>query len=241
MKLYPNDAGSELRLRFGARLARGLRRSAATAPLAAGVDAVQKSLEDAFKARQALMAPVEYAADDLRFAELDAERHIRRCHARCRELDGDRAGAITNAVFPNGLTAEVAPKGQEQAKAIDALRTRIEKSNNEKLAAHRAELVAMIDAANKVFRPAYDAWVGAVQARDAAFSVERIRRDEHRRTIDAVFGGIRQAFPDDPAMREAIVPRLQGRRRAQEEADDGDDDAGAGEGGAPGGGGPGTP
>jgi len=85
---------------------------------------------------------------------------------------------------------------------------------------HRAALLALVDLAIAAFVPAYEAWTNAVAARDAAFSVEKLRRREHRRSMDAIFGGIREALPEDPQLREAIVPPLDVRSVKDDEEEE---------------------
>lgn len=208
MRLYPINMSSDGRLRFGRRLIRGLGRVDATRGLAAAVERVQGPLVEAARARESLEEPVELASDDVAFGELDAEGKLRRVFHRARELDGDRPGVVTNIGFPDGLGAVVAPKGQAQADALADVRRRYAESREEALAPHRDALVALVDQAIAAFAPAYQRWATAKKALADAYALERLRRDEHRRTLDAVFGGIREALPGDAAVRNTIVPRL---------------------------------
>ena len=163
------------------------------------------------------------ASDDLKFAELEAEGRVRRVFNRCRELDGDRAGPICQALFPDGLTVVLLPQGANQKLALERLRATIHSSNLAELAAHKDALVAVCDEAIGLFAPAFDAWRTAKDSFDRAYLAEAQRRDEHRRTVDAIFGGIRQALPRDRRLQDAIVPQVEAPpRRAPD--DDGDDD-----------------
>lgn len=226
MRLYPPTYTSAKRLRFGQRLVRGLERSSDSAPLAAPITIHNDSLREAYIARQALEPAVEDRSDDVRFAELEAEAHVRRLHRRTQELDGDRVGAATRVGFPSGLTAVIAVKGQSQQREFTKLRTAYAESNNPIVAAHREELVALADKAIALFNPAYDAWVEAVGARDAAFTLEVLRRREHRRAVNSVFGGLRSLFPDDRGLQDALVPTLASARSRSATDDEEVDDAG---------------
>lgn len=224
MKLYPSTTSTPRRLRFGERLVRGLSRLPQTAPLADTVRLHNASLRAAHEARVALEPAVEDRSDDVRFGEVDAESFARRLNARCRELDGDRAGAVTRVGFPDGLSVVLAPQGEAQGQSFQRLRTAYAESADPTVAAHRDELVGLADKAIAAFVPAYAAWVDAVRARDAAFTVELLRRREHRRAVNAVFGAIRSAFPEDRRLQDAIVPDLAvARGRSAEDEDDGDD------------------
>lgn len=229
MGLYRDDSSSEVRLRFGRRLENGLKRYEETAGLVPALVTVQDNLAAAVKNTAKLEEAADIADDDLEFAEHQAEQRLRRCHSRCRELDGDRVGAVTRAVFPDGLTAAIAPKGESQGKAIDEVRTRIDRSELAKVVAAKADLLALADEAKAIFDPAYQAWTSAFVAHGKAFATEKIRREEHRRTASSIIGGIREAFPDDTAIRKLVIPSTPStprRRRAAVDDDEGGGSAG---------------
>ena len=215
MRLYSTKAESTDILRYGRRLKKGLMRFAQTRGLAAALDAPQAALAEAEAATKATEAPLDDASDDLKFAELDAEALVRRVWSRARELDGDRNGPITLVGFPNGVTVVIAPKGSGQKRTLVALRKAYAESNAPELAPHREEILAKCDEALAVFTPAFDAWEAAAAANASAFATEKRRRVEHRRTVDALFGGLREALPGDRKLQDAIVPRG-GEREAEE-------------------------
>lgn len=220
MRLYRASAQSDDILRYGRRLKKGVMRYAATRALGDTLDGPQAALQEAAAARVALQAPLDDASDDLKFAELDAESKIRRVYSRCRELDGDREGPISQLGFPNGLTVLLVPKGANQKAAFEKLRGAFQNSNLAELAPHKDSLVALCDEALALFVPAFEAWDAAKDRYNQAFAVETQRRSEHRRTVDAIFGGIRQALPRDRRLQDAIVPQGEGNGRRRNDADD---------------------
>jgi len=210
MRLYRSNSESVDILRYGRRLEKGLARFPETAPLAATLATPQSALKAATAATEALQAPLDDASDDLKFAENAAESQVRRLHNRCQELDGDRAGPITKVGFPEGLTVVLVPKGSAQKTAFEDLRAAYNDSGLPAVEPQRAALVALCDAALATFSPAYAAWTAAQERYDRAFATEVLRRGEHRRTVDGIFGGIREAFPRDRRVQDAIVPRVAG-------------------------------
>lgn len=228
MRLYASSLESVGRLRFGRRLMKALARFERTADLAEPLREAQIALAEAERARAALEEPLDDASDDLRFAELACEAQIRRVFNRCKELDGDRIGPVTKVGFGKGVTAVIAPKGASQAKALAKLHGDYKDANVAELAPHRDAIVQLLDQAKSSFQTALDAYEGAFTARLTAFSLEKLRRAEHRRTVDAIFGGIREAFPGDTALHNAIVPRVdRSESRDDDEPDDDDGDDGA--------------
>ena len=224
MRLYLGSAASADILRFGRRLKKGLGRFEKTRHLANVLDVTQAALAAAHAATEALEAPLDDASDDLKFAELEAEAQVRRLWNRTKELDGDRVGPITKVGFPDGITAVLAPKGRAQGAALQKLRAAYDDSNAPEVAAHKTELLAACDDARALLAPAIEAWEAADEAYDKAFATEVRRRGEHRRTVDAIFGGIREALPGETKLQNAIVPRVD--KPGKPAKSDTDDDGG---------------
>jgi len=157
-----------------------------------------------------------------------------RLAGRCpHELDGGRIGPITNGVFPNDLGAEVTPKGEAQLVATKKLRKRLDDSGLAEVKAKKAELLAVLDGPLTTFDDAGKSLHNAVKAHNDAFLTEVARRDDHRRTIDAVFGQIRAAYPGDRAIHKVIVPEVDEGRAPSDGDGDGDGDVGGSGGSTP--------
>jgi len=208
MRLYRNTAASRLRLDYGIELLAGLTFFDKTRSIAVALQPVQESLATAADATVAAERLLPALRATKRFAEYGTEQAVRVLHGRCKELDGARVGPITEALFPNDLSAEVTPKGDAQLAASKKLRRRIDDAGLAEIVAAKAELAAHLDAPLAAFDTASAALAGAIKTRSDAFLSEVARRNDHRRTIDAIFGELRAAYPGDRTIQKVIVPEL---------------------------------
>lgn len=222
MRLYRPNAASNVRLAFGVELSEGLSFFEKTKAHAAALDAVQAPLAEAAEATRQARTPLPKLRAARRFGEYGVEQALRRAQLVCKDVDGGRAGAVSGVVFPNGLDPEVTPKGAAQLEAAKDLRARVENGALAELQPAKEKLFALLDPAIQAFEQALAALDSATAVVDRARAIEVSRRDDHRRTVDAIFGHVRAAYPGDRAIHAVIAPVVDERGRGGE-GDDGDD------------------
>lgn len=220
MLLYRKGAATPIRVAFAEELALGCERFPETADIAPAATAANEPLEAAHAARVAKEKPLRLARVGRRFAEFDVETVVRDVYGACKRADGNRVGPIVKVVFPKGLAVVVAPSGKAQLDAVDALERRINGATDAKLAPLKADFAARLGAAASAFASAETAYRDAYKAWSDAFDEERLRRDDHYRTMDKLFGLIRAAFPTDAARREVVVPEGPNGKRSKKGDDD---------------------
>jgi hypothetical protein len=222
MRRYRNNAGTPTRTDYGIGLVAGLQAFPETAPLAAPFEQVNDDLDAGFTARCALRKPLVQARVALRFANYQVDQTIRMAHSAAQIADGGRKGKVTEALFPEGLTPVVAPKGSGQIKPTEDLLGRFARSKLPGVTALGAAWVPRIEADLAVLRAAADAHKAANDAYVAAFQIELGLRHEHARQVDRLMGLVRAAFPGDKIKQDLVFPEMDDEVTAGEDDDETD-------------------
>lgn len=188
--------------------------------LAVAFQPTQDALASAKAAREqaedALAAPRVTA----RFSEFALERVIRRLAFMAHTVDNNTdSGPAFRALFPDGLDAELRPRGNTQVVAASGLRARLD--GQPAAAGLRAEGASLLD-------PAIAALAAALEARrmaERALGIARANEDGARETFVAAYdsnaGAIRQMFPRQRAHQDLHFDDFRERRVTVDEGDPG--------------------
>ena len=206
MKRYRNDAGSPTRIDYGIGLSAGLRAFTETQPLAQPFEQTNDELESAYLNRQARRKPMVVARSKVRFGNYHVDQGIRMLDGAARIADGGRRGPVTTALFPEGLTAVVKPKGAAQIQPTKDLLDRFSKCKLPRAIALHAEWAPRITALLEALKLASEGYDVAKQAYVDAFAEEIAMRAEHARQVDRLMGLVRAEFPRDTARQDVIFP-----------------------------------
>lgn len=224
MRKYRKDAGTLTRTDYGIGLQAGLQVFPETLPLAPPLGQINDDLDDAHVTRRGLRKGVLQASAALRFANFEVDQMIRMTHHGAQNADGGRRGPITAALFPDGVSAVVDPKGAEQIKPTEELVDRFQRSKLAGVTALGASWLPQIQPALDRLRAAASAHQAATAAYQAAFREEAALRDEHLRQVERIMGLVKAAFPGDRARQDVIFPEVaRGKRVVEDDAEDEDD------------------
>lgn len=210
MRNYRSKTGSPLRIEFGIELIEGLKGFAETAPLAPAFEADNTALQDKYEERRAAQGPVLRARARFRLAGHRMDGAIRSTGRAIEIADGNRQGACFKEIFPNGMTAEVAPSGRQQ---LEPARKLIERLKNCKLAALgpvRSEWLPRLEQALAELEKVSEDYAAAEKVHAALFAEELSLRAQHRLHVSKLAGLVRAAFPDDRATQDLVFPLADG-------------------------------
>jgi hypothetical protein len=216
MRKYRPSAATPVRVDYGVELAAGLELFPETSPLAAALAGLTDDLEAAYAARRALRRPLVRARANVRLANYTADQAIRAFHAACRIADGGRIGPVTNALFPDGLGAVVAPAGARQVQPTEKLVDRLTQSRVPGADSVRTDWLARLQTALDALRGAVSAHGTARGADQDAFDRELALREEHLLAVDKLAGLVRAAFPGDRDKQDVVFPQSVGEDDAGE-------------------------
>lgn len=209
MQRYREDAGSPTRIDYGFGLVVGLQAFQETSNLAPTFEQVNNDLADAYDERIERRKPLVKARFGLRFANHQIDQTTRMIHGAAQIADGGRKGPITEALFPEGLTPEIRPKGAAQIKPSEELLGRFAKSKLAAVADLGATWVPRLAADLAALRSAAETHKNANDAYVDAFKTELAERAEHARQVDRVMGLVRAAFPRDKARQDLVFPEVE--------------------------------
>jgi hypothetical protein len=155
------------------------------------------------RAEEALLEPRVTA----RFAESALEAVLREvasaAHSNDRKTGG---GLVFKAIFPNGLDAEVRPRGSGQLTASTGLRERL--NSQPAAAAVKAQWLRELDTAVATLGTALEARRMAEQALGIARAVEDGARETFVSSYDSNAGAIRQRFPRNRERQDLYFDRV---------------------------------
>jgi hypothetical protein len=190
---------------------------ALVAALGPTLDALAAAKAAREQAEQALIAPRVAA----RFAEYALDSVLREIASLARTCDNKAGGDLVfRALFPNGLDAEVRPRGATQLAAASALRSRLDSQPAASVV--KAQALAELDAAVANLTRALDARKSAERALAAARATEDGAREAFVSGYDSNAGAIRQMFPRNRARQDLHFDQF----RSDQGADDGGDGGG---------------
>lgn len=206
MRNYRIGMATQACVDYGVELGQGINLFQETAPLLADLQPAQDTLETAFEGRRKLRKPLVTARVRLRLTGYLLRQTIRSAHRGAEIADGGRRGPVCKALFPDGLAAEVKPKGAALAEKITKLRDRMQNSKLPAVAEYRKAWLPEI-------QPDLDAHTTATAEHKAAtkdyvdaYAVELAARAEHRRIVDRIAGEVRATFPGDRAKQDVVFP-----------------------------------
>jgi hypothetical protein len=206
MRNYRVNAATALRLDFGVELGLGLDLFPETAPLRADLQPAQDALETAYEDRRKRRKPLVEARVRVRLTGYLLRQTIRSAFKAAEIADGGRRGPICKAVFPEGLSAEVAPQGKAMIDKAGKLRDRLQLSKLPTLADYRKAWLPELQADVDGLTQAGAAHTAATKDYVDAFAVELAARQEHRRMVDRIAGEVRATFPSDKAKQDVVFP-----------------------------------
>jgi hypothetical protein len=207
--MYRSNAVTSVRVDYGAGLCAGLRRFPETKAHEPAFKQLNDKLDDAYLARRTARKALIEARAELRFGDYFADQTIR-ASARAAEIaDGGRRGAIFEAIFPDGLTPVVAPKGAKQIAPTQALVDRLTHSGLAGIDAYRSEWLPKLTTSLAELQGASDGVTTANEAYLAAFQKELNLRREHHAAVDQLMGHVRAAFPRDKAKQDLVFPEIE--------------------------------
>ena len=218
MQIPTSSMASGVLLGLGRFHLAALEQSEATKGLASAFQPTHAALASAKTAREqaedALAAPRVAA----RFSEFALERVIRQISLLAHSADnkGD-SGPAFRALFPNGLDAELRPRGAAQLSATTALRERL---NSQPAAAGvKAQTLAALDSAIAALGGALESRRMAERAHGIARAVEDGARETFVAAYDSNAGAIRQMFPRLRSQQDLHFDEFRERRVPAEEGD----------------------
>lgn len=206
MRKYRTNAGSTVRTDYGIALLTGLRAFPEIETLAPPFEQLNEALEGAHLARVALRKPMVQARARVRFGNYLVDQRIRMTDNGARIADGGRRGDLTIALFPDGITPVVKPKGANQIQPTEELLDRMAKCKLAKADAFRATWAPRLEQELEGLRQARKAYDDAKKAYLDAFAEELSLRAEHARQVDRLMGLVRATFPGDTDKQDVIFP-----------------------------------
>jgi hypothetical protein len=195
-----------------------LAQSAETKGLATAFQPTQDALASATAARE--RAEVDLAAPRVaaRFSEFALERAIREIALLAHGADNNTgSGPTFRALFPEGLDAELRPRGAAQLAAANRLRARL---NGQPAAVGvRGQVATTFDSALAALGAALE----ARQTAERALGIARANEDGARETFVAAYdsnaGAIRQLFPRQRAHQDLHFDDFRERRVTTDDGD----------------------
>jgi len=196
---------------------------------ALGQNETTKGLALAFRptvdALAAAKATREQAEDDLigprasaRFAESALEAVLREIAATARNHDHKEGGDLVfRSIFPNGLDAEIRPRGAAQLSSSTALRERL--NSQRPAAAVKAQVLKDLDAALATLSAALEARRLAEQALGIARAAEDGARETFVSSYDSNAGAIRQMFPRNRPRQDLYFDQFRTGQSATDDPD----------------------
>jgi hypothetical protein len=176
------------------------------------VDALATAKATREEAEDALIEPRSAA----RFAEAALEIVLREIASLAHTNDNKAGGDLVfKAVFPNGLDAEVRPRGAAQLSTSMALRERL--NSQRPAAAVKEQLLKDLDAALATLGSALEKRRMAEQALGIARAAEDGARETFVSSYDSNAGAIRQMFPRNRARQDLFFDQF---RAGQSASDD---------------------
>jgi hypothetical protein len=208
MKKYRSDSSTILRYEFGVELGAGLSQYPETQPRAVTFGKVNVALLAQYKARLDLREPLLLCRANMRFSCLRTKRAIRGLFNAAKQADGNRRGVgpIATALFPEGISPIVKPRGRNQMKPLKDLINRLALAKTAGIDDFRTEQLPKLQAAQKDFEAAIAQYDAAKEAHDLAFQAEKALRDQHYDEVESVIGFLRSTFPHDREVQETIFP-----------------------------------
>jgi hypothetical protein len=224
MRKYDPNVGTMPRVEYGICLVGGLQQFPETAPYAGPFEGLNDQLLAQHEKRVALRKPVLKARTSLRLVEYRVDRTIRAAWNAAKTADGGRraAGPITSALFPEGLSPVINPKGRKQHQPTVDLIDRLALAKVPGIDEFRDEWMPFLGAALKDLEAAIAECEATAVAYGKAFKAEKALREQHYNEVDRVMGLVRAAFPRDRETQDVIFPPVDTAGRMAEE-DQGDE------------------
>lgn len=228
MAMYRESANSEKRLDWGTELAIGVRQFDETKGLEPSILESNASLRTAHEARRAARQPLLEARVELRLAGYAFDQAVRSFVRQAIVADGGKAGPITKAVAPQGITPIIAPRGRRQIPVAQKFVSDVAASKAAGVRELRIAAFAPVEAAFERLVAAGAAYEAAQSAYLSAFTVELAERAAHRTHMKHCVAMIRAAFPDDRERQRVVLPDAD-EPRVRSDDDDADDGGGESE------------
>jgi hypothetical protein len=216
MRMYHPNATSETRVVYGKELIAGLGYFEQTASLAPPFSQVNARLESAEQVRQlAERAQIE-ARVQVRFADYSIDTQLRSMWRASELADGGRRGAISRALFPEGLNPLVIPTGESQHTTVEQFAILAHACTVADADKVLGEWLPRLEEANAKLKIALQERERRATARAVASAAEESAREDHALAVDKLMGEVRAIFPKDRKRWDLIFPDASRRRRRAE-------------------------
>jgi hypothetical protein len=211
MQIPTSSMASTLLLGLGRFHLAALAQSPATRGLAAAFQPTQDALAAAHGAREQAEEALATPRVAARFSEFALERVIRQVALLAHTADNNTdSGPAFRGLFPDGLDAELRPRGAAQLAAAAGLRARL--GGQPAAAGVKAQVAEALDAAIALLGASLE----ARQAAERALGIARANEDGARETFVAAYdsnaGAIRQMFPRQRAQQDLHFDDFRERR-----------------------------
>jgi hypothetical protein len=178
------------------------------------VDALAVAKAGREQAEDALIEPRATA----RFAEAALEVVLREIAALAHTMDNKASGDLVfRAIFPNGLDAEVRPRGPAQLSASMALRERL--NSQRPAVAVKEQSLQALDAGLATLGSALEKRRAAEQALGIARAAEDGARETFVSSYDSNAGAIRQMFPRNRARQDLYFDQFRAGSSASDDSE----------------------
>lgn len=206
MEIPTSKVATDKLLLLGSYHLTALRRVPEVAALAASFAPLHEALFNAGAARRAADQGLVEPRVNLLFAEAALDAVIRETAAQAHILDGHSSGPVFDAIFPNGLDAEVGPRSAAQVATTRALITRLESSGV--AASLRESHLGRLRTANDALAAAVAVRDASLEAQGVAIGREQGAREDFVRAYDANAGIIRSRYPKDRRRQDLFFDTL---------------------------------
>jgi hypothetical protein len=208
-------AASDTMLSSGSNHLTALDQTAETKTLISAFQPVQEDLQAAAAARVLAEKAMGAPRVVVRFTEKGLEKVIREIALLSHTTDNNATtGPAFKALFPNGLDAEVSPRGAAQIAAAVSLRERLD--TQPAATKVKAQVMDKFDQAFMAFKLAIDARQAAETKLSQARAAESGARERFVKAYDSNMGAIRQLFPRDRVQQDLYFNEVSTRRSSPE-------------------------
>lgn len=219
MRTVTVTMGSRPLLKAGKYHLAALGRGPETQGLAAAFKPAQEALAAARIVREQAEDALTEPRTLTRFAETALEVVLRDIAAKAHDYDRKAGGDLVfKAIFPNGLDAEVRPRGAGQLTAAMALRGRLDQQPA--AAPVKAQFLKDLDTAVAALGSALESRRMAEQTLGLARAAEDGARETFVSSYDSNAGAIRQMFPRNRVRQDLYFDTLPSAQSAGEDGEE---------------------
>jgi hypothetical protein len=216
MRALNPATASDTMLSSGSNHLTALKQTEETKPLISVFQPVHQELRVSAAARVLAEEAMGAPRVVVRFSEKALEKVIREIALSAHTVDNNATGGPAfKALFPNGLEAELSPRGVAQVVAAVNLRARLD--SQPAAAKVKTQVMDKFDQALSVFKLAIDARQAAESNLTQARAAELGARERYVKAYDSNIGAIRQLFPRDRDQQDLYFDEAPTRRTSSDD------------------------